>query len=57
MQLLAVILVLYGIEKYVNRRYAQEWQETAPGLFFSFFVFLAQVKFTENSQAVLKSVD
>lgn len=56
-QLLAVILVLYSIEKYVSRRYAKEWQDTTPGLFFSFFIFLVQFNFTENLHKVVDMYD
>lgn len=47
-QIIILAIVLYIIEKYLSKMYADEWQGTTPGLFFVSFYFGVQFNLFSN---------
>ena len=50
-QTVILFVILYFIE-ITFTRYAQDWQETTPGIFFTFFLFCVQFNFFDNIKKV-----
>lgn len=54
-QLIVLILVLFIVER-ISRKYADEWQNNTPGLFFSAFLFGTQSNLYSNIAAFGKQI-
>lgn len=55
-QTIIIILILYWIEKYFPK-YALEWQDTTPGILFTFCFFAPQFHYFDNIKEFIQSFE
>lgn len=48
------VTVLYIIEKYMFPKYAKEWQDNTPGIYFTFFIFAVQIHLLDNIRELVE---
>lgn len=54
-QMFVLITVLYIVETFISRQFAQDWQSTTKGLFFVFLYFGLQNNLYQNSNLFIRS--